>query len=55
MEEIRQICDAFKNIPIIANGGSQQIKSNKDIEEFRLRTGASRFGFTILFQFNIFQ
>uniref|UniRef100_A0A1I8ANN0 DRBM domain-containing protein n=1 Tax=Steinernema glaseri TaxID=37863 RepID=A0A1I8ANN0_9BILA len=39
-EEIREIAEALR-IPVIANGGSSQIKCYEDIEKFRESSGAS--------------
>jgi tRNA-dihydrouridine synthase 2 len=41
LEEIREICRAITSIPVIANGGSREIKRYEDIEHFREQTGAS--------------
>ena len=40
VSEIRDVCRAL-SIPVIANGGSQDIKRHEDIERFREQTGAS--------------
>ncbi|KAK0424706.1 hypothetical protein QR680_008800 [Steinernema hermaphroditum] len=39
-EEIREIAEVLK-IPVVANGGSSQLKCFADIEKFRKETGAS--------------